>query len=147
LKKTGGLTSDLPTAARHQAGCSKALISDSLQKDCLPSREEKENAMSKTLTMTKSSGAPVADNQNSLTAGPPGPVQMQDFHLLKKLAHQNRERIVHAKGSAAYSSIVVTWLGILAAMAIVLGGLAYSSPDDDQRQNAVEYGVIPPFRG
>jgi len=107
--------------------------------------------MSKTLTMTTSSGAPVADNQNSLTAGPLGPVQMQDFHLLEKLSHQNRERIpertVHAKGLAAYSSIVVTWLGILAVMAIVLGGLAYSSPGDDQRHNVIEYGVIPPFRG
>jgi Catalase len=36
---------------------------------------------------------PVADNQNSITAGPMGPVLMQDFHLLEKLAHQNRERI------------------------------------------------------
>jgi len=68
--------------------------------------------MSKTLTMTTSSGAPVADNQNSLTAGPFGPVLMQDFHLLEKLAHQNRERIpertVHAKGSGAYGTLTVT---------------------------------------
>ena len=107
--------------------------------------------MSKTPTMTTSSGAPVADNQNLLTAGPLGPVQMQDFHLVERLGHQNRQRIpgrtVHAKGSAASSSIVVTWLGILAVMAIVLGGLAYSSPGDDQRHNVDEYGVIPPFRG
>jgi catalase len=57
-------------------------------------------------TLTTSSGAPVADNQNSITAGPRGPVLMQDFYLLEKLAHQNRERIpertVHAKGSAAW---------------------------------------------
>jgi catalase len=63
-------------------------------------------------TITTSSGAPVADNQNSLTAGPFGPVLMQDFHLLEKLAHQNRERIpertVHAKGSAAYGTLTVT---------------------------------------
>jgi len=62
--------------------------------------------------MTTESGAPVADNQNSLTAGPLGPVLMQDFHLLEKLAHQNRERIperaVHAKGSAAYGTLTVT---------------------------------------
>src|ERR1700739_2334970 len=68
--------------------------------------------MSKTLTMTTSSGAPVADNQNSLTAGPFGPILMQDFHLLEKLAHQNRERIpertVHAKGSGAYGTLTVT---------------------------------------
>jgi catalase len=63
-------------------------------------------------TITTSSGAPIADNQNSLTAGPLGPVLMQDFHLLEKLAHQNRERIpertVHAKGSAAYGTLTVT---------------------------------------
>src|ERR1700741_5096006 len=67
--------------------------------------------MTKTLTMTTSSGAPIADNQNSLTAGPFGPVLMEDFHLLEKLAHQNRERIpertVHAKGSAAYGTLTV----------------------------------------
>jgi catalase len=55
---------------------------------------------------------PVADNQNSITAGPRGPVLMQDFHLLERLAHQNRERIpertVHAKGSAAYGTLTIT---------------------------------------
>src|SRR5260221_5084238 len=68
--------------------------------------------MSKSPTMTTSSGAPVADNQNSLTAGLFGPVLMQDFYLLEKLAHQNRERIpertVHAKGSGAYGTLTVT---------------------------------------
>ena len=50
---------------------------------------------------TTSSGVPVQDDQNSLTAGPRGPIAMQDFHLLEKLQHFNRERIpervVHAK--------------------------------------------------
>ncbi len=68
--------------------------------------------MSKNPIMTTSSGAPVADNQNSITAGPLGPVLMQDFLLLEKLAHQNRERIpertVHAKGSAAYGTLTIT---------------------------------------
>ena len=68
--------------------------------------------MSQNPTLTMSSGAPVADNQNSMTAGPRGPVLMQDFHLLEKLAHQNRERIpertVHAKGSAAYGTLTIT---------------------------------------
>src|SRR5580692_4955909 len=68
--------------------------------------------MDKSPPITTSSGAPVADNQNSLTAGPFGPVLMQDFHLLEKLAHQNRERIpertVHAKGAAAYGTLTVT---------------------------------------
>ncbi len=62
--------------------------------------------------LTTESGAPVADNQNSLTAGPRGPVLMQDYQLIEKLAHQNRERIpertVHAKGSGAYGTFTVT---------------------------------------
>jgi len=68
--------------------------------------------MAKNPTLTTSSGAPVSDNQNCITAGPRGPVLMQDFHLLEKLAHQNRERIpertVHAKGSAAYGTLSIT---------------------------------------
>ncbi|WP_207483337.1 catalase [Arenibaculum pallidiluteum] len=62
--------------------------------------------------MTTTAGAPVADNQNSVTAGPRGPVLLQDYQLIEKLAHQNRERIpervVHAKGSAAYGTFTVT---------------------------------------
>jgi catalase len=40
--------------------------------------------MSKTLRTE--SGAPVADNQNSQSAGPRGPLLLQDRHLLEKLA-------------------------------------------------------------
>ncbi|MEO7413139.1 MAG: catalase, partial [Opitutaceae bacterium] len=62
--------------------------------------------------LTTASGIPVANNQNSLTAGPRGPVLLQDFWLLEKLAHFNRERIpervVHAKGSAAYGTLKIT---------------------------------------
>lgn len=62
--------------------------------------------------LTTTAGAPIADNQNSVTAGPRGPVLMQDYQLLEKLAHQNRERIpervVHAKGSGAYGTFTVT---------------------------------------
>ena len=63
-------------------------------------------------TMTTTGGAAVADDSNSLTAGPRGPVLLQDYHLIEKLAHQNRERIpervVHAKGSAAYGTLTIT---------------------------------------
>ena len=62
--------------------------------------------------MTTTAGAPIADNQNSITAGKRGPVLMQDYQLLEKLAHQNRERIpervVHAKGSGAFGTLTVT---------------------------------------
>jgi catalase len=62
--------------------------------------------------LTTTAGAPVPDNQNSLTAGPRGPVLLQDIHLIEKLAHQNRERIpervVHAKGWGAWGTFTVT---------------------------------------
>jgi catalase len=62
--------------------------------------------------LTTTGGAPIADNQNSLTAGPEGPVLLEDYQLLEKLAHQNRERIpervVHAKGWGAFGTLTVT---------------------------------------
>ncbi|HYP67360.1 MAG TPA: catalase [Thiobacillaceae bacterium] len=68
--------------------------------------------MSKCPVMTTYAGIPVPDNQNSVTAGPRGPVLMQDFMLLEKMAHFNRERVpervVHAKGAGAYGKFTVT---------------------------------------
>ncbi|MFG2934527.1 catalase [Streptomyces sp. NPDC048282] len=73
--------------------------------------------------LTTESGAPVADNQNSASAGLGGPLLLQDQHLLEKLARFNRERIpvgapptplrqwgsvVHARGSGAYGHFEVT---------------------------------------
>ncbi|MDR1075152.1 MAG: catalase [Xanthomonadaceae bacterium] len=62
--------------------------------------------------LTTTAGNPVADNQNTLTAGPRGPALMQDYQLLEKLAHQNRERIpertVHAKGWGAHGTLTIT---------------------------------------
>ena len=62
--------------------------------------------------LTTTSGNPIADNQNSLTAGSRGGIMLQDYQLLEKLAHQNRERIperaVHAKGSATYGTLEIT---------------------------------------
>lgn len=68
--------------------------------------------MTEKKTLTTSAGAPVPDNQNTLTAGERGPVCMQDYQLIEKLAHQNRERIaertVHAKGWGAFGTLNVT---------------------------------------
>ncbi|QEC53267.1 catalase [Anseongella ginsenosidimutans] len=62
--------------------------------------------------LTTASGRPVADDQNSLTAGPRGPVLIEDYILHEKMAHFNRERIperiVHAKGSGAFGKFTVT---------------------------------------
>src|SRR5882762_1088371 len=68
--------------------------------------------MSKQPRLTTTAGAPVADNQNSLSAGSRGPLLLQDYQLLEKLAHQNRERIpertVHAKGWGAFGTLTIT---------------------------------------
>ncbi|THD79311.1 MAG: catalase [Phenylobacterium sp.] len=68
--------------------------------------------MDKPTTLTTAAGIPVGDNQNSLTAGPRGPLLVQDLQLFEKHAHFNRERIpervVHAKGSAAHGVFTVT---------------------------------------
>lgn len=62
--------------------------------------------------LTTTFGNPISDNQNALTAGERGGIMLQDYQLIEKLAHQNRERIperaVHAKGSAAYGVLEIT---------------------------------------
>lgn len=62
--------------------------------------------------LTTAAGAPVADNQNVETAGPRGPMLLQDVWHLEKLAHFHREvipeRRMHAKGSGAYGRFTVT---------------------------------------
>ncbi len=62
--------------------------------------------------LTTTAGAPISDNQNSLTVGDRGPLVLQDVALIEKLAHQNRERVpertVHAKGSGAYGVLSIS---------------------------------------
>ncbi len=68
--------------------------------------------MSEKKQLTTAHGCPMGDNQNSLTAGPRGPLLMQDYQLLEKMATFNRERVpervVHAKGSGAFGTFTVT---------------------------------------
>jgi catalase len=65
-----------------------------------------------TKKLTHVTGAPVADNQNVLTAGKRGPQLLQDVWFLEKLAHFDREvipeRRMHAKGSGAFGTFTVT---------------------------------------
>ncbi len=57
-------------------------------------------------------GAPVTDNQDTMTAGKRGPVSLQDTWFLEKMAHFDREvipeRRMHAKGSGAFGTFTVT---------------------------------------
>ncbi|WP_122688559.1 catalase, partial [Pseudomonas viridiflava] len=63
-------------------------------------------------TLTRDNGAAVGDNQNSQTAGATGPVLLQDVQLLQKLQRFDRERIpervVHARGTGAHGTFMVT---------------------------------------
>ncbi len=62
--------------------------------------------------LTTSAGAPVAEDNNSISAGPRGPLTFDNFQLFEKLAHFNRERIpervVHARGSGAYGTFTLS---------------------------------------
>ncbi|QLK86240.1 catalase [Staphylococcus sp. 17KM0847] len=57
-------------------------------------------------------GHPVGDRENSMTAGPRGPLLMQDWYFLEQMAHFDREvipeRRMHAKGSGAFGTFTVT---------------------------------------
>src|SRR3981081_2214885 len=62
--------------------------------------------------LTTAAGAPVTDNQNSMSAGPRGPLLLQDLWLIEKLSHFAPEvipeRRMHAKGSGAFGTLRVT---------------------------------------
>jgi len=62
--------------------------------------------------LTNAFGAPVYNNENSKTAGPRGPMLMEDSWYLEKMAAFNREvipeRRMHAKGSGAFGTFTVT---------------------------------------
>ena len=63
-------------------------------------------------TITTTAGQPVSNHQDSLSVGKNGALLMQDYILMEKLAHQNRERIpertMHAKGSGAHGVLTIT---------------------------------------
>ncbi len=62
--------------------------------------------------MTAVNGAPVAEDQNSISAGERGSLTFDNFRMFEKLAHFNRERIpervVHARGTGAYGTFTLT---------------------------------------
>ena len=62
--------------------------------------------------LTTTNGAPVPEDQNSVSAGERGALTFDNFRLMEKLAHFNRERIpervVHARGTGAYGTFTLT---------------------------------------
>lgn len=90
-----------PRAADLRLGLGASLLSFALVAGAQPAA-----------TMTDDNGATVGDNQNSQTAGPDGPVLLQDGHLLQKLQRFDRERIpervVHARGTGAHGEFIAS---------------------------------------
>lgn len=72
----------------------------------------KSSEPSQTNHLTSSNGAPVVDDNNSITVGARGPLTFDNHYTFEKLAHFNRERlperVVHARGSAAYGTFTVS---------------------------------------
>ncbi len=68
--------------------------------------------MSESKPTTNDAGIPVGSDEHSLTAGPGGPILLQDSYLIEQMAQFNRERIPerqpHAKGSGAFGRFEVT---------------------------------------
>ncbi len=62
--------------------------------------------------LTSADGAPLAEQENALSAGPRGPLLMQDVNLIEQIQRFNRERVpervVHAKGTGVYGTFTVT---------------------------------------
>lgn len=61
--------------------------------------------------LTTNQGVPIGDNQNSRTAGRRGPTLLEDYQLIEKMAHFDRERVpervVHARGFGAHGVFTV----------------------------------------
>src|SRR5438105_2988312 len=109
---------------------------------------------------TNDVGIPAPSDENSLTAGPGGPILLQDSYLIQKMAHFNRERVpervVHAKGSGAFGYFEVTadctsWTRaaflakvgkrtpVLARFSTVAGEQGYADTDRDPRGFALKF--------
>ncbi|HUI32520.1 MAG TPA: catalase [Dysgonamonadaceae bacterium] len=77
--------------------------------DPIPSRNQTKGSHPGLRT---AAGAPVTDNQDTMTSGRRGPVSLQDTWFLEKMAHFDREvipeRRMHAKGSGAFGTFTVT---------------------------------------
>ncbi len=96
--------------------------------------------MNKRETLTAENGAPIADHQNSITAGPRRPLLVQDWQLFEKHAYFNRERIpervVHAKGSGAYGTLKIT--GDISRYTKVAGERGAADAERDVRGFAIK---------
>ncbi len=102
-------------------------------------------ALAQSPGMTRDTGAPIGDNQNSKTAGPDGPVLLEDYSLIEKLARFDRERIpervVHARGVGAQGFFVASTDFSQYTRASVLGAAGKETPV------FVRFSTVMNFRG
>jgi len=122
---------------------------------------EKDKAQTKRPPITTTdAGIPAASAEHSLTAGPNGPILLQDHYVIQKMQAFNRERVpervVHAKGSGAFGYFEVTadvtpstkaaFLNkvgkrtpVLARFSSVAGEQGYADTDRDPRGFALKF--------
>jgi catalase len=123
--------------------------------------DEKRKPQARTPPVTTTdAGIPAASDEHSLTAGPSGPILLQDHYVVQKMQAFNRERVpervVHAKGSGAFGYFEVTadvtpwtnaaFLGkvgkrtpVLARFSTVAGEQGYADSDRDPRGFALKF--------
>ncbi|KAL7565305.1 hypothetical protein ACA910_014593 [Epithemia clementina (nom. ined.)] len=93
----------------HQSGSNEA--SNQLNQYASAARVNRSNTTPRKI-LTTSQGSPVETLTASRTAGPQGPIVLEDFTLLDHISHFDRERIpervVHAKGAGAFGYFEVT---------------------------------------
>jgi catalase len=103
-----------PPTSRSAAHKAPSALPSSTQSDNFRGNagELQQQAGGKHPVLTTQQGIPVADNQNSLRAGPRGPALLEDFILREKITHFDHERIperiVHARGTAAHGFFELT---------------------------------------
>ena len=89
-----------------------AEITESYQGPQGPGGETHQVAGDGYATLTTQTGAPVADDQNTLRAGARGPALLEDNHFREKIFHFDHERIpervVHARGYGAHGFFELT---------------------------------------
>ena len=59
-------------------------------------------------TLTTNAGAPVVDNQNTLTAGPRGPMLLQDVWYLEKLAYSQTGKLFRLMSAEQQTALLNT---------------------------------------
>lgn len=74
--------------------------------------EIRQHAQGAAERLTTAQGLVIADNQNALRAGAPGPALLEDFARREKIFHIDHERIpervVHARGFGAHGTVTCT---------------------------------------